>query len=116
MIERVHRAGKLIDIGADLAGHGISERGFQTGRQPCDGQHQFLLQFRVRRADGQMLPVAEFGQDALDPHNGIENIRPGIAFKRRKAIQVKDIILGGLVGQVAVFRAPMAMRRVVSST
>ena len=50
-----------------------------------------------------MPPGAVASQNALDPNNGVEDVRTGISLKGRKAVHIKDIILGGLIGQISVF-------------
>ena len=42
-------------------------------------------------------------ENGLDADDGIENIRPCVSFKCRKALQVEDVVLGGLVAEVAIF-------------
>ena len=104
MVELVDAACQLVDISADQVGSGGLECVFQGGAKLGDGQHQILGVGVGRCLNGQVLPGAVLCQNGLDAHDGVEDIGAGVAFKGGKAVHVKDIVLGGLVAQVAVFQ------------
>ena len=106
MVELVGGAGQVVDIGADGVGRAVPVGLPQTVRTAGQGQHQVGSLLGFRRQQGVGLHLAGIlGQDGLDPDDGIENIGAGIALKGGKALQVEDIILGGLVAQVAVLQS-----------
>lgn len=104
MVELVDAAGKLIDIGADQVGAGGLEGLLQGGAKLGHGEHQILGVVVGGLLNGQALPGTVAGEDALDPHDGIENVGAGVALEGGEALHIKVIILGGLVRKVAVFQ------------
>ena len=42
-------------------------------------------------------------RNGFDTHDGVEDIRAGIAFKGGETIHVEAVVLRGLVGKIAVF-------------
>ena len=81
VIELVDAAGQLIDVGTDLVGCGVGQSHFHGGAELGDGQHQILGIGVGGNLDGQGFPGAVAGQDGLDPDDGIENIRTGVALE-----------------------------------
>ncbi len=78
------------------------------GAEPCDVLHQRLLRLAAGRCNGELLrlPAAcrpVFGQDGFDADNGIQDVRPRIPLKGGELLRIENIILGGLVGKIAVF-------------
>src|SRR5699024_9704788 len=69
-------------------------------------QHEILLAVVHRRQKLRVLHCSALFsvtvQDGFDPDNGIKNIRTCISLERSKAVDIENIILGGLIGQVAV--------------
>ena len=51
-----------------------------------------------------MRPVAVFRQNGLDADDGIENVGAGVALEGGEALQIKVVILGGLIAEIAVFQ------------
>ena len=74
VVELVDAAGKLIDVGADQVGGGGLQSLLQGGAQLGDGEHQVLGEIICGLLDGQILPGTVAAEDALDPHDGVENI------------------------------------------
>ena len=81
VIELVDAAGQLVDIGADQVGGRCLQRAFQSGAELGDGEHQILGIGIGRSLDSQVLPRTILCQDGLDPDDGIENIRTGVALE-----------------------------------
>ena len=71
-----------------------------------------------------MRPVAVFRQNGLDADDGIENVGAGVALEGGEALQIKVVILGGLIAEIAVFQdgkpfmvpRPICSKAVVSGT
>ena len=103
MVELVDAAGKLIDVGADQVGGGGLQGLLQGGAQLGDGEHQVLGELICGLLDGQILPGTVAAEDALDPHDGVENIGAGVALEGGEALHIKVVVLGGLIAQIAVF-------------
>ena len=107
MIEPVKCIGQIIDIGAYLVGRKLFIYIFHDTVEPGQLPHERLLALIFAFHDpgirclSPLLPV--FLQDGLDPDDGIQDIGAGISLRGCKAVHIKDIILGRLVGQVAVF-------------
>lgn len=82
VVELIRRRRQLVDIRADRVRRGIAVRGPQRVRHPAEHQHELLL---LRAAGAQQLRgrdgLAVFGQDRLDPHDGVEDIGPRIALE-----------------------------------
>ena len=118
MVELVEGIGQLIDISTNLVGcqlvEGILQRAVETGQS----QLQRLLAIIFRCRNPSLRQIATLGlilvQDGLNPYDGVQDIRSGIALKGGKAVDIKDIILGRLVGQVAVLDGGQAnlLRRI----
>ena len=101
MVEAVDRSGQLIDVGADHVGRGIPVGDLQVVGEPGDGQHQILLRSCLRRQDRRGF-FAVAGEDGLHTDDGVEDIGAGVALEGGEAVDVKDVVLGSLVGEVAV--------------
>ena len=71
-------------------------------------QHQCFLCVRYRSQDLRLfctmsIQLLILVQDRLNADNGIQNIWAGISLEGNEAVNIKDVILGRLVGQIAVF-------------
>ena len=112
MIKFVKAVRQLIDIGADLVGSKLLEGVLQNSVEPGQHQLQRLLALILRRRDPARVQGAAlsliFIQDGLDADDGIQNVRTCISLKGGKPVDIKHIILGRLIGQVAVFDSGQA--------
>ena len=74
--------------------------------EAAERQRQVGFLLALRRQDGPQLGIGvsglEAGQDGLDAHHGVHDIGAGVAFKSGEAVDVENVVLVGLVGQVAV--------------
>ena len=109
MIEPVHRAAEVIDIGADHIGLSVTVSQSQIIGKPGNLQHQILFDLICGRQNGQLLRhgahlLGILAENGLDADDGIEDIGAGVALKGRKPIHIKGIVLGGQIAQVAVFQ------------
>ena len=107
MVETVEGVGKIINIGTDLVRRdllkGILHHAVETGNL----QHQRFLAVVGCLVDGDSLQAVSglliFVQDGFDPDDRVQDIRTGISLEGSESVKVKDIILAGLVGKIAVF-------------
>ena len=104
MVELVDTAGKLVDVGADQIGSGGLQGGFHGGSEFGDGEHQVLGMGVGGHLNGQVLVCAVLCDDGLDADDGVEDIRTGVALEGGEAVHIEDIVLGGLIAQVAVLQ------------
>ena len=107
MIEAVEVIRKLVDIGTQTVRRQILIGVFHDGVELGDVQHQRLFLCALGFADlyrkrCRAAALRVLVQDRLDPDNGVQDVRAGVALEGRKALDIKDIILGGLVGEVSV--------------
>src|SRR5699024_2173028 len=106
VIKTVKGVGHLIDISADLMRRFLFVSVLHSASELCKLQHEILLAVVHRRQKLRVLHCSALFsvtvQDGFDPDNGIENIRTCISLERSKAVDIKNIILGGLIGQVSV--------------
>ena len=74
---------------------------------PGEGEHQGLLRLCGRRKDLAILciftGIAVFLSDGVDSRDRVENIRTCISLKGSKSVDIEDIVLCGLVREIAVF-------------
>ena len=65
-------------------------------------QHQILLTGRMCCLNGviccTLATLCIFFQNRFDTHDGIQDIWAGISFKGNKAVNIKDIVFGSLIG------------------
>ena len=102
VVKFIHAPRQIIDIGTEhIGGRGFEGR-LQRGAKLGDGKHQVLGVGVGRLGDGQVLPVAELFQNGLNADNGIEDVGSGVALEGGEALQVKVIVLGRLVAEIAV--------------
>ena len=109
MIEFIERIGNLINILAELMRSDLFAGG-------CDhiirsGQLQLKILLTVadssskcRRNYGRTGCLTIFRQDRLDTNDRVQNIWAGVAFEGNKAIYIENIVLGRLIGQIAVLQ------------
>ena len=119
MVEDVELVGNLVHIRTDDGGGIFFER--FAKRVAETGQRQSQVAFAGSGESGKTaggsgcscagrnrsgnlrMAFLKLGKNGLYPHHGIKDIRPGIAFKRGKLVNVKNIIAFARVHQVAVF-------------
>ena len=106
MIELVEGVRQLIDISADLMGRQLVKGILQHAIEAGQYQLQRLLAVIFRCRNPSLCQIAALSlilvQNGLNPYDGIQDIGSGIALKGGKAVDIKDIVLGRLIGQVAV--------------
>ena len=120
MIEGIEGIGQRENIGTDFVGRELRPGTLQLILVP--GQ-QGLQLVTALLSDGQNPEIAGMGMDIVlhgcdlcalllrvlpengaDAHDGIQNIGTGVSLKGGELIKVKDIVLGGLVGEIAVLQ------------
>ena len=71
-------------------------------------RHKILLGFALRQADPEIRQVSSscrgiLAENGLDPYDGVQDIRTCVSLERSESLDIENIVLRGLVGQISVF-------------
>ena len=114
MIEMIKGIGQIIDVCADLVRRNLVCRVPDHGVELHQSHLQLFLRAASRLQKRKPFQVSAllriFVQNGFDTDNCIQNIWPRISFKRGKAVNVKHIVLGSLVGKVTVLQSGKSHR------
>ena len=106
MIEFIKCVGQIINICTQLVRRCLFINCLDHIIEFCTFQHQCFFKFTGCLSDHQILQTVfflVFIQDRLDPDNCVQNVRSRVSFKGSKAVYIKDIILGCLIGKITIF-------------
>ena len=108
VIEAVEIIGKLVNIGAYAVRSDLPVSAVHHSIKTGEIAHKILLRLACGAADHAVLcGRASFlsrilGQDGFDPHDRVQDIGTRVTLERRESLDVEDVILGGLIGEIAV--------------
>ena len=107
MIKMIEIIRQIIDEGADLMRSQLLKCLLNHAVESGQCQHQCFLTLTCRYQNMSLFyriaTRAILVQDRLDADDCVKNIRTCIALERCKFIQVKDVVLGSLIGKISIF-------------
>ena len=106
MIKSVEIIGQLIDISTHLMRCCLLKGIFHHCAKPCNLQHQCLLGFTDCLLQNRFLQAAALLliliQNRFDPDNRIKDVGTCVSLEGGKLVNIKDIILGCLIGKITI--------------
>ena len=108
VVEGVEVVGQLVNVGADPVGCAVGVGAFHHGVKAGYVHHEFLLHGACGYAGPEGSGVLCAGlsgvalQNGAHADDGVQDVRAGISFEGGEFFNIENIVLGGLVGQVAV--------------